>query len=810
MRAALALASLALAAAACAKPPRAATPAEAPPGGFDPARLSRLDGAVAEAVAAGEVPGAVVAVGRHGKLVFERAHGLRAVEPTREAMTVDTIFDLASLTKVMATAPAVMLLVEEGKVRLSDPVGRHLPEFAAAGGGREAVTIEQLLVHRGGLAADDPLSLYAGSPAEIFARKDQQKLAARPGERFLYSDVGFETLGRLVERVSGDPLDRFARDRIFAPLGMADTHYRRVAEPAPFPLARVAPTERVGGAALRGVVHDPRARALGGVAGHAGVFGTARDLAAFCAEILGPRGRVLARDTVAAMTRPRFCGDPNLRGLGWDIATAYSGPRGDLFPRGSFGHTGFTGTSIWLDPSSESFVILLTSALHPDGKGSVLALRRRVGTLAAAALDPVDRDEWERLDHATGALLALGAAASRPAPATDEGPRPASRGAVRPGVEVLEARGFAPLSHKKIALLTNPTGRTRDGRSTIDVLRSEAARAAGVELAALFSPEHGIRGDHDEDVADSADAKSGLPIRSLYGERRRPRAEQLRGLDALVVDLQDAGCRFYTYLATVGYCLEECAKLGIEVVVLDRPDPIGADRFEGPLLDAERSSFIGYHRLPIRTGLTIGECAKLFDAERGIGARLAVVPMEGYSRGLWYDETGLPWVNPSPNLRSVTQAALYPGIGLLEFTNVSVGRGTDAPFEWFGAPWMDAPRVAAALSARGIAGVRFAPQRLVPASSLFKGQECSGVRVTIVDRAALRAVALGLAVAAALRDLHSQEWDSKRFPELLGNAALAARFAAGAPVEELLRLAEADAADFARRREPFLLYPNER
>jgi uncharacterized protein YbbC (DUF1343 family) len=361
----------------------------------------------------------------------------------------------------------------------------------------------------------------------------------------------------------------------------------------------------------------------------------------------------------------------------------------------------------------------------------------------------------------------------------------------------------------RIGLLTNHTGLTRDGRSSIDVLNSSKARAAGVTLSKLFSPEHGIRGALDEKVSDSVDEKSGLPVRSLYGdtpESRRPRPADLAGLDAVVVDLQDAGCRFYTYLASTGYVLEEAAKAKLKVFVLDRPNPIRADVREGPPADDDALSFVAYHTTPIRTGMTIGELATLYNAEKKLGADLTVVKMKGYARDLWYDETGLPWVNPSPNLRSVTEAALYPGIGILETTNLSVGRGTDSPFEVFGAPWMDGPRVAGTLNARGIAGVRFTPVRFTPASSVFKGEACSGVRITLVDRNALNAVSLGFHVATALRDLHPREWSAEKLGRLLVSRAALARFSRGETAREITGAWAAGSMEFEKRRAAYLRY----
>jgi uncharacterized protein YbbC (DUF1343 family)/CubicO group peptidase (beta-lactamase class C family) len=794
----------------------AAAPAAA---GMSADRLGHIDEVVEESIRNKECPGAVVLVGRHGKIVFRKAYGNRAVVPSVEPMTLDTVFDLASLTKVVATTTSVMTLVESGKIRLQDRVAKFIPEFVSGGGARDQVTIEELLTHRAGLAADDPMALYIGTAQEIFERKYKQPLAAAPGSRFLYSDAGFEVLGELVRRVSSLPLEEFARQRIFVPLGMSDTEFRP-AGIGRLPLSRIAPTEKINGQIRRGQVHDPRAYALGGVAGHAGLFSTADDLAKFCAALLKGGGGVLSPAGVASMLRPRFYGDGNLRGLGWDVATSFSSNRGDLFPVGSVGHTGWTGTSMWLDPATDTFVILLTNRNHPDESGNVIPLRGKVATIVAAAITDVNPEELRKASEETALLATVGTISSGSKSTSAPSARSSSEkeraaaparllGQVRPGIDTLEEKSFEAIRGLKVALLTNHTGLTRDGRSTIDVLSSAKARAAGVTLSKLFSPEHGIRGLLDEKVSDFVDEKTGLPVRSLYGdtpESRRPRPEDLAGLDAVVVDLQDAGVRFYTYLASMGYVLEEAAKARVKVVVLDRPNPIRADVIEGPPADDDALSFVAYHAVPIRTGMTIGELATLFNAERKIGADVTVVKMAGYERDLWYDETGLPWVDPSPNLRSVTEAALYPGIGLLETTNVSVGRGTDSPFEVFGAPWMDGPRVAATLNARGIAGVRFTPIRFKPASSVFKDQICSGVRITLIDRQALNAVALGLHVATALRDLHPKDWNAEKLNRLLVSRAALARFQRGETAAEITGAWAAGAMEFEKRRAAYLLY----
>ncbi len=753
--------------------------------GLSAARLARIDAVVAESIQRGELPGAVVLVGRKDRVVFRKAYGDCALQPRKEPMTADTIFDVASLTKAVATAPSVLMLVEEGKLQLADRVVRYIPEFASEESDRAKITVEQLLTHRAGFPPDDPIELYTGAPEEIFARKYLQPLQQPPGSRFIYSDVDYEVLGELVRHVAGLSLDRFARERLFRPLAMKDTAYLPLASGKS--AARIAPTEQRDGHWMRGEVHDPRAFALGGVAGHAGLFSTADDLGRFCRMILaGGRlgtARVLSPLGVEALTRPRFYGDGDVRSLGFDVATAYARNRGELFPPGSFGHTGFTGTSIWIDPASQSFVVFLSNRVHPDGKGDVSRLRGLVATIAAAAIDEDVRPAARRLEARV--------------PHIHE---------VSTGLDVLLADAFRPIAGKRVGLVTNATGRARDGRSTGAILASAEAKKAGVELVRLFSPEHGIRSDADAAVADEIDPETGLPIVSLYGERRRPRPEDLAGLDAVVFDVQDVGARFYTYLTTLGYLLEEAAKANVAVVVLDRPDPIGGTEVEGPMADGDARSFTAYHAIPVRTGMTVGELARLFNAQRRIGSTLTVVPIRGWTRDLWYDETGLLWVNPSPNVRSLTEAALYPGIGLLETTNLCVGRGTDTPFEVIGAPWLDGVRLARVLAARGIPGVTFTPVRFTPASSTFAGRLCGGVAFTIIDRAALDPVSLGIEIATALRDLHPSDWDHESFRTLLANRKAFELLEGGATADAIVASWRDEVEAFRKSAAPFLLY----
>ena len=769
--------------------------------GIDVARLDAIPPIIERAIAEKKLPGAVVLVGRGDRVVYEKAVGNRAVEPAAEPMTADTIFDLASLTKVVATTTSVMKLVEDGRIRLSDRVSDYVPGFERYG--KANITVRHLMTHTSGLRPDLDLADEWTGYDKAIELAIEEVPAAAAGERFVYSDINYVLLGDIVKRVSGLPLDQFAKKTIFDPLGMKDTQFL----PPAGLRGRIAPTEkctRYGWPCegpdlqmLRGVVHDPTARRMGGVAGHAGLFSTAQDLAIFCRMLLDGgayRGtRILAPLTVAKMTSAASApGDPNVRGLGWDIDSSFSSNRGELLPIGSFGHTGFTGTSIWIDPLTREFVVFLSNRVHPDGKGDVTPLRARIATIAAAAI--VDAPlEAGRARLMTG--RDFGASGSPPRPRLAP---------VQTGLDVLRAQGFAPLRGKRVGLLTNHTGRSRDGASTIDVL----AHASGVTLVALFSPEHGIRGQLDEKVDSSRDQATGLPIFSLYGDTRRPTEAMLAGIDTLVVDVQDIGARYYTYPATVAYVLEEAAKRKLDVVVLDRPNPIDGFDIEGSFQDAASIGFNGYLPMPIRHGLTIGELARLFNGEKNLGANLTVVAMRNWRRDDWYEDTGLSWVNPSPNMRNMLAATVYPGIGAIEGTNLSVGRGTDTPFEQFGAPWIKGPELAAALNARAVPGVRFYPVTFTPAAGAkLGGQACQGVFVIVTDRERLRSVRLGLEVASALSRLYGQQFTLEDAAYLLGSKSAIARIRAGDDPAAIASSWAGDEAKWRLTRAKYLLYP---
>ena len=750
-----------------------------------------VDDVIDQAIAAGHLPGAVLLVGHDGRVIYNKAYGHRALVPKQEPMTVDTIFDCASLTKVIATTSSLMKLFEQGKFRLNDRITDYIPEFQ---GGKSDITMRNLFTHFSGLKPDVPLKpAWTGNETGLrLAYTDTP--AGPPGVRFVYSDINFILLGELVHRLSGQPLNEYARQNVFVPLGMQETMFLPPASLVP----RIAPTERPTKDALplRGIVHDPTARFMGGVAGHAGMFSTAPDLSRFAQMMINGGEldgvRFVSPLTVAKFTEPQTPpGQTILRGLGWDIDSPYSGNRGELFPIGSFGHTGFTGTSIWIDPSAKTYVILLANSVHPDLRPAITALRSKVATVVAADAGIVSQKVT-----LTGYNETLSGAGGR---------RQVNRtGATLTGLDVMVQQKFRPLEGKRVGLITYQTGVDRQGRRNVDLMKQ-----AGIDVVALFAPEHGLFGAQDGvAIQDSTDRTTGIKVFSLYGKTLRPTPDMLRGIDALVYDIQDVGVRFYTFETTMAYALEAAAKADIEFYVLDRPNPITGVRVEGPMMDAANQSFVGYMAgEPVRHGMTVGELARLFNGENKLGARLTVIPMEDWSRGDWFDSTGLSWIQPSPNMRSLNAATLYPGLCLLEYAkNFSVGRGTDSPFEHVGADFIGGRELAAALNQRAIPGVRVYPTSFTPTESNFKGVKIEGVRFVITNREQLDATRLGLEVAVAIQKLYPGKIDFTACKKLIGSDDVVRRIQAAEDPRTILQSLQ-DAVDgFVKLREQYLLY----
>ena len=846
-----------------------------------------------DAVAAHKLPGAVVIIGHDDKIVFHETYGDRKIagelspngSTTAEPMTEDTIFDMASLTKCLATATAMMQLYEQGKYQFDEPVAKYLPAFAA--NGKEQVTIRELLTHYSGLPPDvslkDPWGLSAPDKAEGIKRALESKLDNPPGTKFVYSDINFITLGALVEKLSGQPLDEYAQQHIFKPLKMTDTHYHPFAKacgpekiygasielPAPakptrsndgtmtarfsdyacspsgwIPSAiipRTAPTAHDDESKenpslnpdydhlLRGTVHDPTTRRMGGVAGHAGVFSTAHDISlyanALLEKLLYNRGPFpLKQSTLKLMTTPEqpataqdgaVVFTPNgkptkglaTRGFGWDINTAFSRPRGSIFPIGSFGHTGFTGTTLWMDPGSDTYVVLLSNAVHPRGNPPISALRGQVATAAAQAL---------HLYNSFPAVQTL------------------------TGIDVLESTRYTALAsashrhgdHLRLGILTNQSGFDAHGHRTIDLLATEAPKSVpGLELKAIFSPEHGLFGTKDESgIKGEVDPTTHIAVTSLYGSTlasRHPSHDQLKELDAVIIDLQDAGVRFYTYEAVTGYFLEAAAaekKLGhpLEIIVLDRPNLIGGEKVQGPVSDEGHDSYTNYMPLPIRHGMTLGELARYINGERRLpsatspnvqiplSAQLTVVPLENWHRSQYYDQTGLSWINPSPNLRNITAATLYPGVELLQFTNVSVGRGTAVPFENIAAPFFDATTLAATLNTRNIPGIHFSASTITIAEDAnhypYHGQTLPAVHLTLTDRDQLDAPELGIELISAIRRLYPKQFDITHINRLLVSINTVLSIQNNDDPRAIASSWQRDLDAFGQRRANYLLY----
>jgi uncharacterized protein YbbC (DUF1343 family) len=743
--------------------------------GFDPSRLAQIQALVEQGIADAKMPGCVICFGRAGQIAWLKAYGHKQLEPTPSAMTTDTLFDMASITKPTATATSIMKLLELGKLRLSQPVVDFFPDFAP--NGKDPITIRDLLIHQSGLIPDNPISDYEQGSDVAWQKICQLKLVAPVGKEFKYSDVNFIVLGKLVEHLSGKNVHAFSQEHIFGPLQMTETGY----VPNETLRQRAAPTEQRSGTWIQGEVHDPRAYLLDGIAGHAGLFSTADNMAIYASMLLNEGSMqfdqqrpvpILAPSTVRLMTaRNRV--SSGIRGLGWDKQSGYSSNKGDLLSSRAFGHGGFTGTVLWVDPASDLFFIFLSNRVHPNGKGSVNSLAGQILNVVAASQTALSSPT----SHETTAVLT--------------------------GIDVLHRDNYRQLAGTRVGLITNHTGRARSGESTVHLLQ----QASNIQLTTLFSPEHGFEGKLDvAKIDDAQDAATGLKVYSLYGETRRPTAEMLSEVDTLVFDIQDIGARFYTYVSTMGEAMQAANEFNKRFIVLDRPNPINGRDVAGPMLDAGLESFVGYHPLPVRHGMTAGELATMFKAELQLDLDLQIIACEHWDRETYWEQTGLTWINPSPNMRNLTQATLYPGIGLLETTNISVGRGTDTPFEFVGAPWMDGPALAAELQSLSLPGIVFIPIEFTPTASKFAGELCQGVNMVITDRNLFEPLTAGFALATALHKLHPQDWDTASLNRLLGNKVVMEAIVGGQSHAEILELSQRGISDFLKRRNKYLLY----
>jgi uncharacterized protein YbbC (DUF1343 family)/CubicO group peptidase (beta-lactamase class C family) len=773
---------------ACMQSGRAEPTINAPGPLGKPVPMHELEAVVAAQITDANVAGAVVAIGDASGVRERVALGQRTVGRDAEPMTEDTIFDLASLTKAVATSTAVLQLAERGRLDLDAPASRYWPAFAD--GGKSGITIRQLLTHTSGLPPGlAARSEFRGAATVLHAIGTMPPIS-EPGQRVIYSDLNYVALGEIVRRVSGVGLDAWCAQHIFRPLGMRDTAFR----PSHKAIARIAPTIIRNGRWLRGKVHDPTAAALEGVSGNAGLFSTADDLALFARMLLnggrvGDR-RILQPDSVALLLTPdSSTAVEATRTLGWEvqaplIPNRYRAPRLGLLQ-----HLGYTGTGLWIDLVTRRFVIVLTSRLYPDERGNAMPLREAVLNLVSSTA-PLLSGEQISVRAPTMADAAISAGRRLPM----------AVGPVRSGIDVLEANGFAPLIGKRVGLVTNHSGFDAQGRRTIDVLNE----APGVRLGAIFAPEHGLGTDLDARFGDTIDTRSNVVVHSLYGISKDLPRSVLADIDVLVFDIQDAGVRFFTYLATLGATLEAAAKAHIPVLVLDRPNPIGGDLVGGPVSDTADRSLTNYVPLPLVHGMTIGELAKLLNDQLHIGAALDVVAMEQYDRAMRFANTGLGWVPPSPNLRDLAALERYPDVGMIEGASVSVGRGTSAPFGMVGAPSMDGAAVARELNALDT-GATYAPVHFVPAEGPYHGRSCSGVAIHRAS-ALTHPGRIGLALARVLSQHYPEHFKLEAIRVSVGSETVWAMLRDGVSLDAIEHAYIAQTDAFLSQRAAYLLY----
>ena len=705
----------------------------------------RLLTALTDAVNESKSPGAVALVGDTEDVFFHEAHGLRQREPESLPADKDTLYDLASLTKVIATTTAAMLLAQEGVLDLDAPVTRYVPIPAF-----QSITPRHLLTHTSGLHPGRPYYLTATSIDDMLQRYAADGLHSSPGTRRRYSDAGFMLLGRTVELAARDSLDAFCKRRIFEPFGMTETGYN----PPPELAQRAAATERCAwrGKVMCGQVHDENAYAVGGVSGHAGLFSTALDLHRFFVGLLG--GSVLDAQSVLAMIHPDEVPFYPWQGLGWQLDPWEESVQGYLPVRWALGHTGWTGTSVWLDVGSGTHAVLLGNTCHPSRNNRENRTFRHTFHVGVAQTYYPEESNTHT------------------------------------GLERILWENFDLLRGKRIAVLTHHAAVDSQGRPILDLLRLDPS----ITIDTVFSPEHGLKGQAE--AGESVAAQTGsAPVVSLYGEARVPGREILRRVKAFVIDLQDVGSRYYTYISTMKDCLEACGEMGTPVIILDRPNPVGGVILEGPIAQVTGSP-VCCAALPVRHGMTMGELAIHFVQKelRGPKPEVMVSTLGGWPRRFYFDQCGLPWVPPSPNIPTTASALAYVGMCLFEGTNLNEGRGTETPFEVIGAPWLKPDEVLAKLEPAAQLGcyLQAAPYqpRSIPgkaSSPRYVDELCRGLFIHITDRDRFRPFHLAIALISATRERHGSEFQwSSSFDVLAGGPALRQAIERGVPPRDMV------------------------
>ncbi|HEO72594.1 MAG TPA: DUF1343 domain-containing protein, partial [Candidatus Hydrogenedentes bacterium] len=728
--------------------------------GVASAMREALHSGLEEAVRETETPGAVAYVGDLHQTYLDAATGLRQVIPEPLPAGTSTVYDVASLTKCVATTTAVLMLCHDGAMDLDQPASELVP-IPAFG----AFTVRHLLTHTAGLVPGLPYYRSAVTIDEMLQRYAARGLDHPPGTQRRYSDVGFMILGRAVELTAHDSLDMFCARRIFKPLAMNQTTFNPPGGSAYTCAATEACAWR--GKVMVGAVHDENAYAVGGVAGHAGLFSTAQDLGRFCRALLG--GELLPEHVLAqALSFGQVAFYP-WQGLGWNLDPWPTSVNGFLPARTAFGHTGWTGCSLWLDRASGLFAILLANTCHPARtKRDNKTLRRVFHTAVAREFYP----------HRTN---------------------------THTGLDRLLWEQFRTLRGKRIALLTHHAAVDQLGRPILDVLGLEPR----VKVALLYSPEHGFHGQAE--AGQKVDSESGeIPLISLYGNRSRPTAHELKDIDLFVVDLQDVGARYYTYPHTMLECMRACADARIPMLVLDRPNPLGGNVLEGPIA-SDTSHAVCCAPVPIRHGMTIGELA-LFLRGRALsgsgGLDLAISALDSWQPERLFAECDLPWIPPSPNIPSPQTALLYVGTCLFEGTNLNEGRGTETPFQIIGAPWLAAETIIRDIGPGLRTGCSLEPVIYTPkampgkaSSPTYCDRQCNGIRIRVRDPHKVRAFTLTVALLDAIRKRHPEQFAWKRsFDVLAGSDTLRKHIETGASVERIIASCQAGLDAFRRAR----------
>lgn len=749
---------------------------------FTADELNQLDDYINYEIAEG-FPGAVLLIMHNGEIVKNTAYGNALVYDgldtldTPQPMTTDTLFDLASVTKVYATTLAIMKLEDEGLLSTSDFVYEYLDEFDTEE--TSSITIEHLLTHTSGLNAShrfyDPDNkhgeeFYSLDRATTVSLIPSLPLKYDTGTDSAYSDLGFIALGAVVEEITGMSLDVYVEDNIYKELGLSSTLYTPLDKG--FVPEDIAATERVGNTrddkyewpdvrdyTLQGEVHDELAYyAMNGISGNAGLFSNAYELAIMSQMLLNDgiygEQKFFEKDTVEKFTtqstlNERYC-------LGFDNSENNKNYRRySIFASAeAFGKTGWTGTNVLIDPEHHLVVVLLTNKRHtPFEKGSFLGSDYQTGQYA-----PVITQIYEMLLDTTSYDYAYDNLTPDESHTLTD---------VSLGIDRLDEFDIL-FKDKNVGLITNHSGKNSSGISSIDILYNST------NLVSLFSPEHGIEGLHEagERFGSTVDLSTDLPVYSLYGDTKKPTKEMLQNLDLLTFDIQDVGARFYTYIYTMLYAMEACAENDVTFAVFDRPNPLGGTGIEGNLVEDDFTSFVGLYPLPIRHGLTMGELALYINNTYDIGCDLRVIPMENWHRDLYFDDTSLEFIAPSPNMKTTSTTLVYPGSCFVEGTNISEGRGTEYPFELIGAPFINPYTLADELNSYNLEGVTFIPTSFMPDSSKYKDELCYGVRIRVDDKAVFKSVDMGISLIYALNHLYNDDFETVELLNVLAGMDL--------------------------------------